>query len=115
MSQRSKATATLLSFFTGPLGLHKFYLGRPLLGLFYIISYFAGIASIDKTPIILIPVALNIIDLLYLIIISQETFNRRYNGVTPPVAPAHAAMPGAIPGGIVINVTGNHQTNTQRQ
>lgn len=121
MSARSKATAILLSLFTGPIGLHKFYLGRPIFGMVYIGSYIVGFATIQETPIIIFPVLMNIIDLVYLIVISQETFDRRYNGVMHAkpvglsVSPGQVAIPGVPGGGVVINVSGNSQTNSMRQ
>jgi TM2 domain-containing membrane protein YozV len=46
VSSRSKATAALLAICCGGLGLHKFYLGRPLLGLLYMSMFWTFVPAI---------------------------------------------------------------------
>lgn len=45
-SQKSKTTAGLLAIFLGGLGIHKFYLGRPGLGVLYLVFCWTYIPEI---------------------------------------------------------------------
>lgn len=46
LSQKNKVIAALLAFFLGGLGIHKFYLDRPIQGLFYILFCWTFIPTI---------------------------------------------------------------------
>lgn len=45
-SDKSRVTAALLAFFLGGLGAHKFYLGKPGIGVLYLIFCWTFIPSI---------------------------------------------------------------------
>ena len=45
---KSKSTATILAFFTGMFGVHRFYLGQKLWGIIYALSFgICGVFIID--------------------------------------------------------------------
>jgi len=64
---KSRTTAALLAFFLGWLGAHKFYLGQPVLGLFYFIFSWSGI-----------PIIISFIEGLNFLFMSDTAFNKRY-------------------------------------
>lgn len=71
---KSKSTATLLAFFGGALGLHKFYLGETGKGIMYIfLSYM--LLGLFRIPI---TVFLGIIDAIKLTSMSNEEFQDKY-------------------------------------
>lgn len=45
-SSKSKAIAVLLALFLGGLGMHKFYLGKPIIGLIYLLFCWTFIPGI---------------------------------------------------------------------
>ncbi len=63
-----KTTAVLLTFFFGGLGVHRFYLGEDFKGFLYLIFCWT-----------LIPCIFALIDFIFLIVMSDEEFNRKYN------------------------------------
>lgn len=65
---KDKTTAGLLAIFGGWLGLHRFYLGQPVLGIIYLVLM-----------VTFIPVLLGLIDGISLLAMSEENFDRRYN------------------------------------
>ena len=65
---KSKITAMLLAFFTGGLGGHKFYLGEKKAGIIYLLLFWTGI-----------PVLISIYDLVKLIMMSDDEFDKEYN------------------------------------
>ncbi len=65
---KSKTTAALLAFFLGGLGVHRFYLGQPLLGIIYLLLCWT-----------LIPAIIGLIDFIVLVTYSDEKFDRKYN------------------------------------
>jgi TM2 domain-containing membrane protein YozV len=65
---KSKSTATLLAFFLGGLGIHKFYLGKKLQGVLYVLFCWT-----------LIPWIIGVIEAIIYLTISDDTFNLRYN------------------------------------
>ena len=73
---RSKIVAGLLAILGGALGLHKFYLGQPTWGIVYILFVWTGI-----------PLILGLIEGVYFLTVSNETFDRKYAG------PAWSAKP----------------------
>ena len=65
---KSKTTAILLAFFLGGLGIHRFYLGQNGRGLLYLLFSWTGI-----------PLVISIIDAFMLLIMSEESFTKKYN------------------------------------
>lgn len=65
---KSKTTATLLAFFLGGLGIHKFYLGRTTQGVFYLLFVWT-----------FIPAILAFIDFIILLSTSEASFDSKYN------------------------------------
>lgn len=65
---RNRIIAVLLIFFLGAFGIHKFYLGENTAGILYLIFFWTGI-----------PAILSIFDLIALVLMSEEDFNRKYN------------------------------------
>ncbi len=70
---KDKTTAALLALFLGSLGIHRFYLRQPGLGILYFFLFFIGISFI-----------LGIIDAIVLFAMDQEEFDRRYNDQRSP-------------------------------
>lgn len=63
---RKKTTAALLSFFLGSVGAHWFYLGRPGLGILWLLTLgCAGIGSL--------------VNFIQLLVMNEDTFNTKYN------------------------------------
>lgn len=65
---KDKNLAAILAFLLGGLGIHRFYLGQPLLGILYLIFCWT-----------FIPLCLSIIDFFTFIFMSQNRFNSKYN------------------------------------
>jgi len=65
---KNKVTAILLALFLGAFGIHRFYLGKITSGVFYLLFSWT-----------LIPAFLALIDLIILICLSEEDFNKKYN------------------------------------
>jgi len=65
---KSKTTATVLCFFLGGFGIHRFYLGQTGLGLLYLIFFWT-----------FIPAFIALIDFIVLLLMSEDTFNQKYN------------------------------------
>jgi len=65
---KDKTVAALLTFFLGGFGIHKFYLGETVAGVFYLLFCWAFIPSI-----------LAFFDFIGLLVTSQEAFDARYN------------------------------------
>jgi TM2 domain-containing membrane protein YozV len=66
--KKDKTVATLLCFFLGGLGIHKFYLGQSGLGIIYLIFFWT-----------LIPGIIAFFEFIILILMSEADFNRQYN------------------------------------
>ena len=66
--QRNKNTAGLVAMLLGGLGIHKFYLGQPKQGIFYMIFFWT-----------FIPALLGIVDAIKLFGMNADEFNRTYN------------------------------------
>jgi len=45
-TKKSKIAAALLAIFLGDFGIHKFYLGRPIQGIIYLLFFWTGIPAI---------------------------------------------------------------------
>ncbi|MEX0966678.1 MAG: TM2 domain-containing protein [Bacteroidia bacterium] len=65
---KSKTTAALLAFFLGGLGVHRFYLGQPILGIVYLLLCWT-----------FIPAIVGLIDFIVLLSYSDQKFNSKYN------------------------------------
>jgi len=63
----SKGTAILLALFLGGLGAHKFYLGKNLMGVIYLLFCWT-----------FIPAILGALEALNYMLMSQKTFQKRY-------------------------------------
>lgn len=66
---KSKSTTVLLAFFLGAFGAHRFYLGQIGLGVTYLLFCWT-----------FIPAIIAIIDFFGFLFMSEEKFNRKYNG-----------------------------------
>lgn len=65
---KAKSTVVLLTFFTGFVGGHRFYLGQTWLGIFYLVFFWT-----------LIPSLVSVIDFFVFVFISEKKFNDKYN------------------------------------
>lgn len=74
---RNRLVALILTFFAGAFGIHKFYLGENFAGIMYFLFSWT-----------LIPTVLAFFEFLGLAFMSDEAFNRKFNGVAAaPVLP----------------------------
>ncbi|WP_238592888.1 TM2 domain-containing protein [Chryseobacterium kwangjuense] len=67
-SRKEKNMAAILSLFLGGLGIHRFYLGQTLMGVFYLIFCWT-----------LVPAFIAFIDFFAFIFMSQNKFDLKYN------------------------------------
>ncbi|SFN90272.1 TM2 domain-containing membrane protein YozV [Chryseobacterium oleae] len=67
-SRKEKNMAAILSFFLGGLGIHRFYLGQTMMGVFYLIFCWT-----------LIPSFIAFIDFFAFVFMSQNKFDLKYN------------------------------------
>jgi len=65
---KNKTTAIILALLLGGAGIHKFYLGKYLLGILYIVFIWTYI-----------PALLGLIDAIILICMPKEKFDAKYN------------------------------------
>lgn len=65
---KSKSVAAILAIFIGGLGIHKFYLGKILPGIIYLVLCWTCIPSI-----------IAFIEGILFITMSESEFNRKYN------------------------------------
>jgi TM2 domain-containing membrane protein YozV len=66
---RSKIGAALLAFFLGSVGAHKFYLGRTLAGVLYLLFFWT-----------FIPRVVSLVEFVLLLVMSDEPFREKYPG-----------------------------------
>lgn len=66
---RNKVVAALLALFFGWLGVHKFYLGHPTVGMIYLLFCWT-----------FIPAILAFLEFIAFLMISNEDFNKKYGG-----------------------------------
>ena len=77
---RNRLVALILIFFTGGFGIHKFYLGENLAGVMYLLFSWT-----------LIPTVLAFFEFLGLAFMSDEAFNRKFNGgAATPIFPVNS-------------------------
>ncbi len=67
LPEKSKAMAVLLAFFLGSFGAHKFYLGKKVLGILYLVFFWTYI-----------PTFLSFFDAIVLLFRSKDSFEKRY-------------------------------------
>jgi TM2 domain-containing membrane protein YozV len=91
---RNRTTAALLAFFLGGIGGHKFYLGRSVQGLLYLVFCWT-----------FIPAVIAFIEAIILLTMSDADFNVKYNGGMMLVA-------AATPQNIVVNVANTAHAGT---
>ncbi|WP_370896732.1 TM2 domain-containing protein [Chryseobacterium gossypii] len=65
---KSKFTTAMLALFLGGLGIHRFYLGQNITGIFYLLFCWT-----------LIPSLIALIDFFIFIFMSEDSFNYKYN------------------------------------
>ena len=75
MKQKNRITAALLALVFGGIGVHRFYLGKIVSGIFYLLLCWT-----------FIPAIIALIEFIILICMSDEEFNWKYNRqiVVPP-------------------------------
>ena len=64
---KNRTTASLLAFVFGGLGIHKFYLGKTIQGIFYLLFCWTWIPSL-----------IAFIEFIIYITMSDKEFNKRY-------------------------------------
>lgn len=67
-SIKSQTVAVLLTAFLGGLGIHRFYLGKPVSGMFYLLLSWTGLPSV-----------IAVFEVVYLAFMSQEAWARTFN------------------------------------
>lgn len=67
MKRKSKLASALLAIFLGDFGAHKFYLGRPGMGILYLLFFWTGI-----------PAVIGIIEGILYLLQSEETFQEKH-------------------------------------
>ena len=85
---KRKSVATVLAFFFGIFGTHRFYLGQRSLGVLYLLGFFFSLAIIISggPPLIIAPAILAFIDSILLLAMPQEEFDAKYNRLAYPAA-----------------------------
>lgn len=68
LATKDKTIAIILTLLLGWLGIHKFYLGENILGVFYLIFCWT-----------LIPALISIFDLIHLLMMKDGEFDEKYN------------------------------------
>jgi TM2 domain-containing membrane protein YozV len=66
--RKSKTTTTILSFFLGGLGIHRFYLGQTTIGIVYLIFSWT-----------FIPVIISLVDFFVFLFMTDSKFDTKYN------------------------------------
>jgi len=65
---KNKRIATILAFFLGGFGVHRFYLGQPILGLIYLLFFWT-----------FIPFLIGYLDFIFFLSYSNDKFNFKFN------------------------------------
>ena len=68
-SGRNKSVAALFSLFLGGLGMHKFYLGQTMQGVFYLLFCWT-----------FIPAILGLVEAIGFLLMSEQKFAEKYGG-----------------------------------
>ena len=64
---KNRLLTIVLAVFLGGLGIHRFYLGNYLMGVFYFIFSWTGIPS-----------GIALVEAIYFLVIGEEQFNHKY-------------------------------------
>lgn len=96
---KSKTTATVLCLFLGGFGIHRFYLGQTGLGILYLIFCWT-----------FVPAFIALIDLIILLLMSEETFNQKYN-LTSIIMKSQQPQPNNNLNTIAINMGASSNNN----
>ena len=64
---KNRGIAAILAFFLGTFGIHKFYLGRPIQGLLYLLFCWTGIPGI-----------LGVIEAILYLLATDDAFHQKY-------------------------------------
>ena len=75
-SDKNKGTATILALLLGGLGIHRFYLGRPVSGLFYFLFCWT-----------FIPLIIGWVEFARLVFMDENEFHNRYRRPDPDGPP----------------------------
>jgi len=75
---KNRLVAALMALLLGGIGAHHFYLGRPILGVVYLLFCWT-----------FIPAVVALIEGLVLLCTSDDAFNRAHSGQCPPFAMSH--------------------------
>ncbi len=67
---RNRTSAAIFALFLGGLGVHKFYLGQPGLGILYLLFFWT-----------FVPAIAGLIEAIVYLSMSDEAFNARYNSM----------------------------------
>jgi TM2 domain-containing membrane protein YozV len=67
MTEKNRSTAAFLAMLLGWLGAHKFYLGRPVAGVLYLLFCWSGI-----------PGLVGLVEGIFYLVQSDSEFNRKY-------------------------------------
>lgn len=65
---KNRTTAAILAICLGGLGIHRFYLNQPLLGVLYLLFCWT-----------FIPLFVSIIDFIWLLVMDDDTFDDKFN------------------------------------
>ena len=65
---RSQTVAVVLAALLGSLGIHRFYLGKPVSGVLYLLFSWTGVPSMVAT-----------VEVFFMIFMSQDAWARKYN------------------------------------
>ncbi len=79
-NMKNKTTTALLSLFLGGFGIHRFYLGQMILGIFYLVFCWT-----------FIPAFVGFIDFIVFVAMPTEKFNLKYNSIQPQYQPKAAS------------------------
>lgn len=69
LTSRNRLVAALLAFFLGGFGIHKFYLGRPKVGILYLVLFWT-----------IVPAVIAFIEGIILLMQSDASFAQQYPG-----------------------------------
>ena len=83
---KSKKTASLLAFFLGYWGIHRFYLGETVKGILILIFFLISlVASFEEhAPIVFLTFIFAMIEGILFAVKPEEEFDRKYNPQTSP-------------------------------
>ncbi len=76
-SIKSQTIAVLLTAFLGGFGIHRFYLGKPISGIFYFLFSWTGLPSV-----------IAMFEVFFMVFMGRDAWARKYNlGVLSPPVP----------------------------